>query len=249
MDILTTIIVAIFFFIMGAAVIGLIWYLQGVSRGLKGNSKNAAPADPNLSELARLMRHLQTQDLIVEMDGKVYKTVHELSQTLQHRLSFTSNVLAQWLAQPAPEPQPVPEPTAELPAPLAEGASAEPLPVPAEAEPVIPPVGYTPVFTPEPVEEIKPVSTQLPDVVGGLLNPAPKPEPEFKSIAGQINDILQAQLVGTALEPRGIKLSDAPDHGVMVTVDGKQYQGVMDVPDEDVRSAIRTAVLEWETKK
>jgi hypothetical protein len=217
MDILTTIIVAIFFFIMGAAVIGLIWYLQGVSRGLKGNSKNAAPADPNLSELARLMRHLQTQDLIVEMDGKVYKTVHELSQTLQHRLSFTSNVLAQWLAQPAPEPQPVPEPTAELPAPLAEGASAEPFPVPAEAEPVIPPVGYTPVFTPEPVEEI--------------------------------NDILQAQLVGTALEPRGIKLSDAPDHGVMVTVDGKQYQGVMDVPDEDVRSAIRTAVLEWETKK
>jgi hypothetical protein len=97
--------------------------------------------------------------------------------------------------------------------------------------------------------EVKPVSTELPDIVGALLTPTTKPEPEFKSIAGQINDILQAQLAGTTLEPRGISLSDAPDQGVMVTLDGKQYLGVMDVPDEDVRSAIRAAVLEWETKK
>jgi hypothetical protein len=35
----------------------------------------------------------------------------------------------------------------------------------------------------------------------------------------------------------------------MVTLDGRQYQGVMDVPDDDVRRAIRAAVLEWETRK
>jgi hypothetical protein len=249
MDILTIILIAVFFFIMGAAVIGLIWYLQGVSKGIKGASKDTPPADPNLSELVRLMRHMQTQDLVVEMDGKVFKTFHELSEPQQRRISFTSNVLAQWLVQPAPEPSSVEEPTTELSTPLAKGSPFEPLPVATDADTDSLQAGYTPPFSVEPMAEVKPVSTELPDIVGALLTPTTKPEPEFKSIAGQINDILQAQLAGTTLEPRGISLSDAPDQGVMVTLDGKQYLGVMDVPDEDVRSAIRAAVLEWETKK
>jgi hypothetical protein len=99
------------------------------------------------------------------------------------------------------------------------------------------------------MQEIKPVSTQLPDMVGGMLNPTPTPEPEIKSIASQINEILQEQLVGTPLASRGITVNEGNDRGVMVTLDGKQYQGVMDVPDDDVRRAIRAAVLEWETRK
>jgi hypothetical protein len=70
--------------------------------------------------------------------------------------------------------------------------------------------------------------------------------PEFKSIAKQINDILQARLAGTQFEARGITVNDAPDRGVMVTLDGEKYQGVKDVPDEEVRNLIRSAVVEWE---
>jgi len=44
-------------------------------------------------------------------------------------------------------------------------------------------------------------------------------------------------------------VNDAPDHGVMVTLDGNKYPGLKDVPDEEVRKAIRAAVLEWETRK
>jgi hypothetical protein len=65
----------------------------------------------------------------------------------------------------------------------------------------------------------------------------------------QINDILQTQIAGTELESRGITLTDGPNHGVMVTMDGEKYNGVMEVPDEAVRNAIRAAVQEWETKK
>jgi hypothetical protein len=101
----------------------------------------------------------------------------------------------------------------------------------------------------EPAEEVKPVSTDLPDMMGGFLNPLSQPTGMgFSSIAMQINEILQDQLAGTDLETRGITLNDGPDRGVMVTLDGKQYNGVMDVPDEKVRSAIR-AVVEWETRK
>ena len=249
MDVFTTLLIAGFFFIMGAAVVGLIWYLKGVSKGMRGNSKTASPADPNLAEVARLMRHLQTQDLVVEIDGKLFKAAHELSPAQQRRLSFTSNVLTEWLVKPAPEPKTEETPAKEPSVTWAEQTPLEFLPMPAEAEPVEHRSGYTPPFSTEPAMQVKPVSTELPDLVGGMLKPTPKPAPEFKSIAAQINDILQVRLVGTPLESRGITLSDAPGHGVMVSVDGKLYPGVRDVPDEEVRAAIRAAVLEWETKK
>lgn len=259
MDILTTILIAGFFFIMGAAIIGLIWYLQGLSKRARGISKDAASSEPDLEELARLMRHLQTQDLVVKIDGKTFNAAHELTPAKHSRLTFISNVLATWLTQPAPEPQATEASTSELQAtgestpesvmPPAGEVPMMPFPIPAEAEHFETRPAYTPPFATEAVEEVKPVSTALPDLVGGFLSPTSTPAPEFKSIAAQINDILQIRLSGTALESRGISLSDTPDHDVMVSLDGKQYPGVVDVPDEEVRAAIRAAVLEWETKK
>ncbi len=118
--------------------------------------------------------------------------------------------------------------------------------IPAEYTQEAPPDQHVPPFAPEPAGEVKPVSTQIPDVVSGILNPAAAPKPMFKSIAMQINDILQGRIANTAFENRGITVTDAPDHGVLVTVDGKKYSGVKDVPDEEVRALIRSAVLEWE---
>ncbi|OGO31007.1 MAG: hypothetical protein A2136_02695 [Chloroflexi bacterium RBG_16_54_11] len=253
MDVLTTLLIAVFFFIVGVTFMGVIWYLQGVSRRMRGNAKPTAPEDPDLSEVARLMRHLQTQDLVVQMDGKNFVAAHELSPAQQRRLSFTSDVLAKWLTLPAPEPAAVeaaasePIPTV-APAPVELSSPFEPLPEPVEPEQPSRP-GYTPPFESDATEPVKPVSTELPDMMGGMLNPIPAPPTAFKSIAMQINDILQAHLAGTPLESRGITLQDGPDRGVMVTLDGKQYLGVADVPDEEVRYAIRAAVQEWETKK
>lgn len=245
MDILSTLRIAGFFFIMGALVVGIFWYMQNLARKNRGNSKNVSPGDPNLTEVARLMRDHQTKDLVVGMNGKSFKTVHELSPGQQRRLRFSSNVLAKWLAAPAPAPVSE-EQTANAPGEL---AWPEIPPMPAEAIKAESRPEYVPPFELEPVQEVKPVSTTLPDMVGNILNPTPQPEPQFKSIAAQINDILQSQLVGTPLENRGITVNDAPDHGVMVTLDGEKYPGVKDVPDEEVRAAIRAAVLEWETKK
>lgn len=245
MDIFTALLVAGFFFIMGAAVVGVLWYLQGAARKNKGNSLTVTPVAPNLSEVARLMRDKQTQDLVVEIDGKTYTAAYELSPAQQRRLTFTSNVLTKWLTQPAPAPVPEEQPAIIPP----DTSLPEFPPMPADSGTAEPKAEYVPPFAAEPVKEVKPVSTNLPDMVGGLLTPTPQPAPQFKSIAMQINDILQAQLVGTALENRGITLNDTPDGGVTVTLDGEKYPGVKDVPDEEVRKAIRVAVLEWETKK
>jgi hypothetical protein len=280
MDSSTLLYLAGFFFILGAGIVGLSWIIVSLVRGTMNKVKGSSAQDPKLSVLARLMRDTQTQDLVVEMDGKTYKTVSELSPTQQRRLSFTASVLAKWLSGTTPTiAQALPDQSLPAVAPndaqpaVSAGASepavqpfpsAEPLPaaeveplrldqqsdisdwIPAETFPTQPTHSPVPPFAKEATSEVKPVSTKLPDVVGGILNPTPTPVPAFTSIAIQIDDILQARISGTPFEKRGVSVSDGPDHGVRVTLDGQKYTGVKDVPDEEVRNLIRSCVLEWE---
>lgn len=79
--------------------------------------------------------------------------------------------------------------------------------------------------------------------------PPPNPAPNApKSIVEQIDAILQERIAGTPLESRGIRLLEAPDGSVIVLVGLNRYQGVAEVPDEDIRAAIRAATEEWERK-
>ena len=73
----------------------------------------------------------------------------------------------------------------------------------------------------------------------------PKPLAQ-KSIVSQIDEILQDQVVGTALAGRGIKLCEAPGNDVTVWIGQEQFQGIDAVPDAEVLAAIRLAVKTWE---
>lgn len=272
MDSSTLLSIAAFFFFIGAVVVGFIWAIVSfVRKGTRKNTSSKRSTD-DLEEITSLMRDKQTQDLVVQMDGNFYTSAQELSSTQQHRLNFTSNVLVNWLGQPAGEEPTVPPykiETTEQPA--AQVVSSKPaeqvnmaVPVahveapssidnpefnewiPAENLPAEQPAPHVPPFEVEATPEVKPVSTQFSDVVGGFINPKPKPASAYKSIAMQINDILQERVAGTPFEIRGISVSDAPDHGVSVSLDGKEYSGVKEIPDEAVRNLIRSAVMEWE---
>ena len=120
MDSTTLLIIAGFFFVIGAAVVGIIWAVIGLVRRGTRKSKPPDVAATNQEEIARLMRDMESQDLVVEMEGKPYKSVQELSTTQLHRLSFTSNVLVDWLKQAVdsqPEvPQDVQAPMEPIPA-------------------------------------------------------------------------------------------------------------------------------------
>jgi len=242
---------------MGAVVVGIIWWFQGVGRRTSSKRLNATQSDPSLAEVARLMRDKQTQDLVIGINGQNYRAAHELNPGQLRRLTFASNVLTKWLVETSPVQPSTEEPSTVEPS-TAEPSTEEPSTTPPQEVPQgfewlpaesIQEEGqhdHIPPFMVEPEEEVKPVSTKLSDMVGGLLNPTPQPETEFKSIAMQINDILQEMIVDTPFTARGISVNDAPDHGVMVTLDGEKYPGVKDVPDEEVRNLIRSAVVEWE---
>ena len=75
---------------------------------------------------------------------------------------------------------------------------------------------------------------------------APPPPP--LSIVEQIDSILQARMINTPLAQRDIRLQESYEGGVEVIVGKNKYTGVDEVPDADVKSAIRAAIEEWEKK-
>jgi hypothetical protein len=43
-------------------------------------------------------------------------------------------------------------------------------------------------------------------------------------------------------------LQESPEGGVIVWVGIDKFQGVEDVPDENIKAAIRAAIAQWENK-
>jgi hypothetical protein len=64
----------------------------------------------------------------------------------------------------------------------------------------------------------------------------------------QIDTILQSRVVGTPLEERGIFLTQSPEGGVNVYIGLTRYSGIDEVPDPEIKAAIRAAIVEWEHK-
>jgi hypothetical protein len=79
---------------------------------------------------------------------------------------------------------------------------------------------------------------------GDARSPAAPP----KSIAAQVDEILQENIKGTPLEEKAIRLMELPGRGMVVMVGLNSYDGVDAVPDDDVRNAIRAAAAEWEQR-
>ncbi len=79
--------------------------------------------------------------------------------------------------------------------------------------------------------------------------PAAKPEaPAGMSMIEQIDAILQDKIAGTPLAERVIYLTKSPGGGVLVNVGNNRYEGVNEVPDPEIKAALREAITEWERK-
>jgi hypothetical protein len=116
-------------------------------------------------------------------------------------------------------------------------------PSPTPPRPVSPPreassVGTTPATAPS--------SSSKPAPAPGKAKDEPAAAPQ--SIVEQIDTILQSQLVGTPLMERGIRLQESPEGGVIVWVGIEKFEGVNEVPDEQIQAAIRAAIGVWEDK-
>lgn len=121
-------------------------------------------------------------------------------------------------------------------------------------EPAAAPTMTPPPLPPRPVSApAQSASSALPPIrpAASADSPAEKderPSAPPNSIVGQIDSILQTRIAGTPLEEKRVFLSQSLEGGVVVHVGFEKYFGVEEVPDPEIKSALRAAIAEWEKK-
>jgi hypothetical protein len=166
----------------------------------------------------------------LDLDGRRVNP-NALSPNQRKRLIEVLNIMRPWLeGRSAPAAAPTmtapPPPPAPIPVSAAHDKSAS-----------VPPAISSAPASPQPTSP-GPATIAKDD----------RPAAPANSIVTQIDNILQARLAGTPLEERGIFLTQSPEGGVAVYVGLTRYHGVDEVPDPEIKAAIRAAIAEWEDK-
>ena len=69
-----------------------------------------------------------------------------------------------------------------------------------------------------------------------------------QSMVSQVDAILQEKLDVAGMKKWAIRLTELPQKGMVVMVGLEQYDGINEVPYEQVRTIIRESVSEWEQR-
>jgi len=163
--------------------------------------------------------------LSLDLDGTRVDT-SSLTADQRKRLIEMLNLMRPWLEG---KPLAVPVKPASMP-------QSQPNPVPPPAA-----VTSTPAAPPPSISQPVPPKP-------ATIAKEDRPIAPAGSIVSQIDSILQARLATSPLIDRGIFLAQSPEGGVMVYVGLTKYMGIDEVPDPEIKAAIRAAIQEWENK-
>jgi hypothetical protein len=223
-------------------------------------------------EVMTIMRDVVEGGLIVQIGDKAYRSVSNDDAVKANFMKVmrelatlvkTSTQTAQAVKDeepvvkmPAPETQ---APAGEVPASLRDllttnepDSEVVPAPVKPKAASIPPPPssprGDMPGDLPKYKLDDKPVA---PKKGGGIFRRGKlelEPVPEL-NIAGAIEAYLQHKLKYTPeYDGRSIHVHPAPDGGVAIEVDGRFYEAVSDVAEEDVRTFLAATIQEWQQR-
>jgi hypothetical protein len=176
---------------------------------------------------------------VLDLDGQRVNPI-SLSSDQRRRLIDMLNIVRPWLegrVEPTPFSKPTAPPSSAPPTTVEDRLSSFGAPSP-ESKPVPPTSPSTPPQQSAPPPVARP----------GIIAKEDRPAAPANSIVGQIDSILQARLVGTHLEGRGVFLAQSPEGGVIVYLGLTRYNGIDEVPDPEIKAAIRAAISEWENK-
>lgn len=199
-----------------------------------------APSQPaGLEEVARLWDENDTHILVVEVAGQQFHQARELTSERRAQLELTLERLSNWLRKPLQTPlSPLPDrPAADSPVET----------TPPVASPSASDINAAGQLAPAPnhLPPIKKVSLNPVDVVAKAFQADIVVPIVSKSLAEQVDEILQEKLFESPLREKKIRLLDLPGGGLVVMVGLEKYDGIDAVPDEQVRALLREAVDEW----
>lgn len=217
-------------------VLYLIGYYEGRSTGYKRRKREEEqeklqnPPKPVTVDDPGILR-IKNEDgnLTLDLDGARLDT-SALSPAHRNRLVELLTLMRPWLKDES------------MPAKATQTSSLPSQPTPFDQ------TQGRPVSVPPAPPPLRPVPPVQPTALTGSSATKDRPTTPANSIVGQIDSILQAHIVGTPLEERGVFLAQSPQGGVMVYIGLNKYAGIDEVPDEEIKSAIRAAIAEWEKK-
>jgi hypothetical protein len=198
--------------------------------------RTAAPAVPvgNAVEVMRIMRDIADGSLFVEIDGRSYRRLDDITDPETGR-RFMGNV--QSLAQFARLGEiGIPDDWARVPEPAQVAPAPPPPPMyagPKISQPAAPTDSKMPgMFS---LKRLRGEKTEIPDPV---------------SIPDQIEEVLQYRLgMNPDLMHRSIHIRPGAQGTIRIEVDGLSYESVGDVPDESARGFIQSVINEWEARQ
>ena len=184
----------------------------------------------DLVELVRIHRDRRTNALSIAAGEKYYRRRSDLSVNQVDQLSILLGELMEWLGKPELVQRAVDAQMGKT-VKLEQGA------------------GDT-LNLAQPANE-KPRSfllNPLDALVNAVDSDVPKDVSKPRSIASQIDEILQEKLAELPLGGPPIRLIELPEKGMTVLVGLDQYSGIDEIPDPEVKALIRLSVAEWEKR-
>lgn len=214
------------------------WLVASLARGKESSNRAGAedqkvsdPALPSSAphpealEVVQLWVDRRSGKLIPQVEGRVITSVEDLTGGQNERMRWAVQALAAWLGLTPPRIEPQ--------------QKSSPVQPPAENE--LPGAGESP-----PAGRVGFSPTDV--LARALRSEVTQPSTPAKSIAAQIDEILQEKLAGSEMQNRAIRLMEIPGKGMVVMVGLEQYQGVSEVPDPEIRELIKASVGEWERR-
>lgn len=254
-DLVSLVLPAIMIGIIGLVVGGIAGFLLA---GLQNpNTSDEINRPKNVAETVRVWKDRRTGVVLVETGKKLYQTVGDLSVRQRQELMKTADELRLWLGMEdidqrltstvtaaTMQPQtPIPTPRIDKPDVV--------IPIPIQARP------EASLHSDEMIKELRrasgiesavtPPSMEITDILARAISPDKSHITEApKSIAGQVDEIVQDRIQQSEFKDRSIRVMDHPKIGLVVMVDGKQFEGISDVTDDGVRQFLRECVAAWE---
>jgi hypothetical protein len=215
---------------------------EGQERKEQPSPPPATPEANKVDDPGLLRIKDENGSFVLDLDGRRVNPI-SLSSDQRRRLIDMLSIMRPWLeGRSAPASAPAIKPSVPAqPATLDERLNAIGTPAP-QSQPASP--------QPEPPAPAARQAAQPPPPGSRASTIAKEDRPvsPANSIVSQIDAILQERLAGTNLEERGVFLAQSPEGGVIVFVGLTRYNGIDDMPDAEIKAAIRAAIAEWENK-
>ncbi len=227
---------------------------------LSQQTQNSEPV-----ELLRLLRSQQSGRLIVEIAGKRYTKLADITdkkvgqyilQLTAHMLAFTSGKIvtdAGMKSVYTPKLGKTPEPMAPPAMAFSDNLSTPQPPMRSKPSPP----KASPEVESEFLASLQASPPQQPEQkpqkrgflgLGRASKPSPPPLPGL-NLAEEINDIVQARLDYSPTAPNTqIEITSDPGGGIRIQVNDQFYSSPDDISDQEVRALIKASIKEWEDK-